>query len=62
MDPAAGRPVKARWQASVVAATGLEADVLSTALLVSGRPIRAMQGRWLVPSRPDRLGSEGEPG
>lgn len=62
MDPAAAGPVRARWQASVVAATGLEADVLAKALLVSGRPIRGMQARWVLPARSDRLGGGGEPG
>ncbi len=51
MDPAAAAPVSARWQATVVATTGLEADVLAKALLVSGRPTRAMQGSWVLPSR-----------
>lgn len=50
MDPAAGGPVTSRWQATVVAATGLEADVLAKALLVSGRRTGAMQASWLVSS------------
>lgn len=38
MDPATGYPAKALVQATVVARTGIEADALSTAMLVSGRP------------------------
>jgi len=37
MDPAAGRPVVTQRQATVVAASGILADALSTAALVSGR-------------------------
>ncbi len=50
MDPGAGRPVSTRWQATVVAATGLQADVLAKALLVSGERTRGMQAAWVVPS------------
>lgn len=50
MDPAAGGPVSSRWQATVVASTALEADVLAKALLVNGRRTAAMHARWLVPS------------
>lgn len=38
MDPATGWPADALVQATVVARTGIEADALSTAMLVSGRP------------------------
>lgn len=55
MDPGAGRPVSAYWQASVVAATGLEADVLAKALLVRGRLTPAMQAGWVVPVPSARL-------
>ena len=36
MDPATGWPADALAQVSVVARTGIEADALSTAMLVSG--------------------------
>ena len=36
MDPATGWPADALTQVSVVARTGIEADALSTAMLVSG--------------------------
>lgn len=43
MDPATGYPAAALVQATVVARTGLEADALSTAMLVSGhRPAGAL--------------------
>lgn len=58
MDPASAAPVTARWQATVVASTGLEADVLAKALLVNGRRTRAMQASWLVPSPASALGGE----
>ncbi len=50
MDPAAIAPVRERWQATVVARSGVAADVLAKALLVSGRRSPAMQASWLVPS------------
>jgi len=50
MDPRAGGPVTTGWQSTVVARTGLEADVLAKALLVSGRRTAAMQATWLVPA------------
>ena len=37
MDPSTGWPADALAQVSVVARTGIEADALSTAMLVSGR-------------------------
>ena len=49
IDPQHGAPVEGRLQATVVAATGIAADVLSTALLVSGSPWPAVQRHWLVP-------------
>lgn len=57
MDPAAGAPVQARWQATVVARSGVAADVLAKALLVSGRRTPAMQASWLVPSAGGQVGS-----
>ena len=39
MDPATGYPAARRRQVTVVARTGLEADALSTAMLVAGRPL-----------------------
>jgi thiamine biosynthesis lipoprotein len=50
MDPAAIAPVRERWQATVVARSGVAADVLAKVLLVSGRRSPAMQATWLVPS------------
>lgn len=44
MDPETGWPADARVQVSVVARTGIEADALSTAMLVSGRPAPGV--RW----------------
>jgi thiamine biosynthesis lipoprotein len=38
MDPASGWPAAARGQVTVVARTGIEADALSTAMLVSPKP------------------------
>ena len=38
MDPATGWPAKALRQITVVARSGIEADALSTAMLVSGKP------------------------
>ncbi len=38
MDPATGWPAEGWSQVSVVARTGLEADALSTAMLIDGRP------------------------
>lgn len=49
MDPQAGRPAAGRAQVSVMARTGIEADALSTALLVSGRPAAGVLD-WFEPS------------
>jgi len=49
MDPLAGRPAAALLQASVLARTGIEADALSTALLVSGRPAPGVIA-WFTPA------------
>lgn len=38
MDPATGYPARALFQSTVVARSGIAADALSTAMLVSGRP------------------------
>ena len=38
MDPDTGWPADGLVQVTVVARTGIEADALSTAMLVSGRP------------------------
>ena len=38
MDPSTGWPADALTQVTVVARTGIEADALSTAMLVSGVP------------------------
>jgi thiamine biosynthesis lipoprotein len=42
MDPASGWPADKLTQASVVSRTGIEADALSTAMLVSGVPARGV--------------------
>ena len=51
MDPLAGRPASALLQATVVARTGIEADALSTALLVSARPAPGVL-EWFSPIPP----------
>jgi thiamine biosynthesis lipoprotein ApbE len=38
MDPASGWPAAACGQVTVVARTGIEADALSTAMLISPKP------------------------
>jgi FAD:protein FMN transferase len=42
MNPHSGWPADALVQVSVVARTGIEADALSTAMLVSGKPCRGV--------------------
>ena len=42
MDPDTGWPADALTQATVVAATGIEADAFSTGMLVSGRPAKGV--------------------
>jgi thiamine biosynthesis lipoprotein len=42
MNPETGWPADALTQVSVVARTGIEADALSTAMLVAGRPFRGV--------------------
>ncbi len=49
IDPHRGVPVKQRLQATVVAKTGLGADVLSTAMLAGGRSGPGVRSSWLVP-------------
>ncbi len=49
IDPHGGAPVEQRLQATVVAASGLAADALSTALLVSGSARPEVRCHWLVP-------------
>jgi thiamine biosynthesis lipoprotein len=56
MNPATGYPAQALVQASVVARTGLEADALSTAMLVSGRRPAGGLGSFRVARSADRLG------
>jgi thiamine biosynthesis lipoprotein len=48
MDPASGYPAQGRAQATVVTTTGLAADALSKALLVSGVPARGVLRYWLA--------------
>ncbi|MGE5091602.1 MAG: FAD:protein FMN transferase [Bacillota bacterium] len=49
MDPLAGRPASALLQATVVARSGIEADALSTALLVSAAPAPGVL-EWFSPA------------
>lgn len=58
MDPLAGRPASALLQATVVARTAIEADALSTALLVSGRPAPGVV-QWFSPVPLRALGAHG---
>jgi thiamine biosynthesis lipoprotein len=46
MNPETGWPADAMVQVSVVAATGIEADGLSTAMLVSGKPAEGVRGYY----------------
>ncbi len=48
MDPRAGVPETGRQQTSVLALTGLEADALSTAMLVSGGPLPGALRHWTL--------------
>jgi thiamine biosynthesis lipoprotein len=48
MNPETGWPADALTQVTVVAGTGIEADALSTAMLVSGRPWKGVM-RFIVP-------------
>ncbi len=47
MDPRSGYPADGRRQVTVVARRGIEADALSTALLVSGVPAEGVQRFWI---------------
>jgi thiamine biosynthesis lipoprotein len=46
MNPETGWPADALLQVSVIARTGIEADALSTAMLVSGRAARGVLGSY----------------
>jgi thiamine biosynthesis lipoprotein ApbE len=46
MNPTTGWPADALRQVTVVARTGTEADALSTAMLVSGKPTRGVMRYW----------------
>jgi thiamine biosynthesis lipoprotein len=48
MDPELGCPADRLLQATVTARTGLEADVLSTAMLVAGRAFPGVEWSWMV--------------
>lgn len=48
IDPHRGAPVEQRLQATVVAKTGLGADVLSTAMLAGGKSWPGVRSSWLV--------------
>jgi FAD:protein FMN transferase len=48
MNPESGWPADALVQVSVVARTGIEADALSTAMLVSGKPCRGVRRYYPV--------------
>ena len=56
MDPHTGYPATALRQASVLAGSGMEADALSTAMLVTGRPPAGVV-RWY-----GQTGQTGQPG
>jgi thiamine biosynthesis lipoprotein len=51
MDPATGWPADALTQVSVVARSGIEADALSTAMLVSGAPTASVLRSFTIGSR-----------
>jgi thiamine biosynthesis lipoprotein len=51
IDPHCGAPVEQRLQSTVVAATGLAADVLSTAMLAGGESWPEVRRSWMVPRR-----------
>jgi thiamine biosynthesis lipoprotein len=48
MDPDTGWPTDRLIQVSVVARTGIEADALSTAMLVSGTPSNGVQRYYAI--------------
>ena len=48
MNPDTGWPADALTQVTVVSRTGIEADALSTAMLVSGKPARGMARYYKV--------------
>jgi thiamine biosynthesis lipoprotein len=48
MDPVAGMPADRCMQATVRARTGIEADALSTATLVAGRPLSGSLQQWIL--------------
>ncbi|MEO8633833.1 MAG: FAD:protein FMN transferase [Gemmatimonadales bacterium] len=49
LDPHHGAPVQGRVQATVIAPSGIAADVLSTALLAGGQWSPGIRRHWLVP-------------
>jgi thiamine biosynthesis lipoprotein ApbE len=48
MDPSSGWPASGCRQVTVVARTGLEADALSTAMLVNPRRFGGVVRSWVV--------------
>ncbi len=56
MDPARGVPAERLLQATVVAGSGIEADALSTAMLVAGRPWTGIRRAWSVTRPPAHAG------
>jgi thiamine biosynthesis lipoprotein ApbE len=48
MNPATGYPASALVQATVIARTGIEADALSTAMLVEPRRFSGVVRAWTV--------------
>jgi thiamine biosynthesis lipoprotein len=48
MDPARGEPADRVVQATVVATTGLDADALSTAMLVAGHALPGVEKSWIL--------------
>ncbi len=50
MDPATGWPARALVQATVAARRAVDADALSTAMLVTGRRPPGVHAAWAVPA------------
>jgi thiamine biosynthesis lipoprotein len=51
MDPTTGSPADRMVQVSVQTRSGIEADVLSTAMLVAGRPFEGVERWWGTSAR-----------
>ncbi|HSE44088.1 MAG TPA: FAD:protein FMN transferase, partial [Gemmatimonadales bacterium] len=59
MDPATGYPADRMVQVSVQARSGIEADVLSTAMLVAGRAFEGVERWWGQRQKVKGLRTEG---